>query len=91
MILFSFVTIILRIEPFQVEMCTSDDIQKLHNILKPKQILYPVSFAMRKGEHDLRRYMNLKLLELDRDPKNGILDLIKKELFDNFEPNDPII
>lgn len=60
------------------------------NILsKQKGIWYPVAFALRKEDYVLRRYINLKLLELDlcdgsdddkANNRSGILWLIKNEL-----------
>src|SRR5262245_2362101 len=55
------------------------------NLLGPNQLLYPVAYAVRRDDYVLRRYINLKLLEIDiyhGNRGNGILDLIKKELGD---------
>ena len=46
------------------------------NILYPKELLYPVSFAVRKEEYILKNYINLKLLELDSNTPYGILGII---------------
>jgi hypothetical protein len=51
----------------------------LKNMLKPKQLLYPVVFALRKEDYVLKNYINLKLIEID-GPGFGINNLIKESL-----------
>jgi len=53
---------------------------KLKNLFKERQLLYPVVFTMRREDYVLKNYINLKLIELD-GPGSGIIDLIKKSLF----------
>lgn len=67
------------VETFQADLLTKYK-DKLINLLGPKQLLYPVAFALRKEDYILRRYINLKLLELDFCTDNGVLDLVKQEL-----------
>ncbi len=56
-----------------------DRFEKLKNLFKERQLLYPVVFAMRREDYVLKNYINLKLIELD-GPGSGILDLIKESL-----------
>jgi len=46
--------------------------KKLVNILKPRQILFPVAFALRKGDDTLRKYVNLRLMTIDGERGSGI-------------------
>lgn len=61
------------------------------NILKEKQLLYPVSFVVRKEETTLRHFLNLRIIELlysssdnkKLDNNNQLLSLIKEETKDH--------
>jgi hypothetical protein len=68
-------------ETFQADLMTRYN-DKLINLLNPNELLYPVGFALRKEDYVLRRFINLKLLELDFFPEDGknIMELIKNEL-----------
>lgn len=50
------------------------------NILKPKELLYPVGFAMRKQDYILRNYINIKLMELDDKHPKRLLGFIVEEV-----------
>jgi hypothetical protein len=75
------------IETYQAE--TNPNFEKVANLLGPKQILYPVAFAMRKEHIKIRRFINLRLLQLDISSKYGVLDIIRDELksMDDFLKN----
>jgi hypothetical protein len=68
-------------ETFQADLMTRYS-DRLINLLNPNELLYPVGFALRKEDYVLRRFINLKLLELDSFPEDGnnIMELIKNEL-----------
>lgn len=57
----------------------NNDFKNLKNLLKPRQLLYPVVFAMRKEDYVLKNYINLKLIEID-GPGSGIVFLINNSL-----------
>lgn len=67
-------------EVFQAEQTRPVRDGDVFNILKPKQVLYPVSFAVRKSDYILRNFINLKLLEIEENGKDGILGIILEEL-----------
>jgi len=67
-------------EVFQAEQTKLVKNGEVINILKPKQVLYPVSFAVRKQDYILKNYINLKLLEIEETESNGILGIIWDEL-----------
>jgi hypothetical protein len=50
------------------------------NILKSKELLYPVGFAMRREDYILRNYVNIKLMELDDKHPNRLMGFIINEL-----------
>ena len=73
-------------EVYQAEMFKKQKIiegkkeyENLINVLKPKKLLYPVVFALRKEDYILKNYINLKLLEIE-GPSSGISSLIKTSL-----------
>ncbi len=53
---------------------------KVVNILKPKELLYPWGFAMRKQDNVLRHYINIKLMELDDKHPKRLLGFIVEEV-----------
>jgi Bacterial extracellular solute-binding proteins, family 3 len=67
-------------EVFQAEQTKPVKKEEVINILKPKEVLYPVSFAVRKQDYILKNYINLKLLEIEETAKNGVLGIIWGEL-----------
>jgi len=70
------------VETFQADLQTNFS-DTVVNLLRPNQLLYPVAYAMRREDYVLRRYINLKLMEIDiysGNGGNGITDLIKSEL-----------
>jgi hypothetical protein len=67
-------------EVFQAEQTDSVKNGNVINILKSKEVLYPVSFAVRKQDYVLKNYINLKLLEIEENEQNGILGIILDEL-----------
>ena len=50
------------------------------NILRAKELLYPVGFAMRREDYVLRNYINIKLMELDDREPNRLMGFIINEL-----------
>jgi hypothetical protein len=50
------------------------------NVLKPKELLYPVGFAMRRNDYVLRNYVNIKLMELDDKTPNRLIGFLINEL-----------
>jgi ABC-type amino acid transport substrate-binding protein len=67
-------------EVFQAEQTIPVKRGEVINILRPKEVLYPVSFAVRKQDYTLKHYINLKLLEIEETTPNGILGIIWDEL-----------
>ena len=67
-------------EVFQAEQTEAVKSKEVINILKPKALLYPVSFAVRKQDYVLKRYINLKLLELEETLQDGLLTVVYREL-----------
>lgn len=67
-------------EVFQAEQTKSVKSGEVINILRPKQVLYPVSFAVRKQDYILKNFINLKLLEIEEAASNGVLGIIWDEL-----------
>jgi ABC-type amino acid transport substrate-binding protein/multisubunit Na+/H+ antiporter MnhG subunit len=51
---------------------------RIINILRPGQLMFPVAFAVRKGDETLRKYINLRLMEIDSAKSSGIRDEIIK-------------
>src|SRR5205085_1949159 len=45
-----------------------------------KEVLYPVSFALRKSDYVLKNFINLKLLEIEESMPDGILGIVYDEL-----------
>ena len=48
------------------------------NLIRPGQLMFPVGFAVRKGDETLRKYINLRLMEIDADNSSGVMDEIIK-------------
>lgn len=71
-------------EVFQAEQTEAVRAKDVINILKPKALLYPVSFAVRKEDYVLRRYINLKLLQIEESLPDGVL----KVIFDEMQKNE---
>lgn len=67
-------------EVFQAEQTKPVRDGSVINILKRKELLYPVSFAVRKSDYVLKNYINLKLLEIEETVNDGILGIILEEL-----------
>lgn len=67
-------------EVFQAEQTKPVQDGRVINILKQKQLLYPVSFAVRKSDYVLRNYINLRLLEIEETVNDGVLGIILEEL-----------
>jgi ABC-type amino acid transport substrate-binding protein len=67
-------------EVFQAELTNPVKSGSVINLLENKQLLYPVSFAIRKQEYVLRHFINLKLAEIDEEYPGGILGFILDEL-----------
>jgi ABC-type amino acid transport substrate-binding protein len=67
-------------EVFQASQTEAVKSGSVINLLTPKQLLYPVSFAVRKQEYVLKNFINLKLAEIDEKYDEGILGFILKEL-----------
>lgn len=57
-------TNVVAMEVFKAEKLIADNKLSLMNTLKAKQILYPVSFAVRKEDTALRNFINLRIIEL---------------------------
>lgn len=73
-------TNIVAMEVFKAERLLADNTLELKNILKAKQILYPVSFAVRKEDTALRNFLNLRIIELlSGGDNNELLGIIQKE------------
>lgn len=81
------------VETFQVDLLTNHK-NVLINLLNQKELLYPVTFALRKEDYVFRRFINLKLLELDFYNNDGVLGVVKQELekdkifFTNLQSDD---
>lgn len=54
--------------------------EEVVNVLAPKELLYPVGFAMRRQDHVLRNYINIKLMELDDEHPTRLMGFIADEL-----------
>lgn len=76
-----------------------DNKLELKNILKEKQLLYPVSFIVRKEDTVLRNFVNLRIAELyerhpldrnqdgkliDTSGQKSLIDIIKEEAFNEY-------
>ncbi len=76
-------------EMYQAQKADAFQENKVVNILAPHQLLYPVSFAVRKEEHILKNYINIKLSNLDR---SDMINIIINELVTNGDPkDDPVV
>lgn len=53
---------------------------KFQNLLRPGQLLFPVCFALRQSEDTLRKFINLKLLNLESEGDDKVQDLLKSSL-----------
>jgi ABC-type amino acid transport substrate-binding protein len=72
-------------EKFQAEVELGSD-ENIINILKDKELLYPVAFAVRKEDYSLRNFINLKLLEIKSDHENsGILGFVLDQFNQNLK------
>jgi hypothetical protein len=67
-------------ENFQANRTRHVNSEKVINILKPHELLYPVSFAVRKRDYILRNYINLKLLEIEENYPDRIFGFLRDEL-----------
>jgi hypothetical protein len=83
------------IERWQGERPHADE-ARLRNLLLPGELLFPVSFVVRSADDTLRRFINLRLLEVgDADGGRGIHHLLlassnKLGLFENLPENERI-
>jgi hypothetical protein len=59
--------------------CCSSTSPNLTNILKSQQLLYPVSFVVRKEDTALRHFLNLRIMEMIYDNKSNKLFKIFSE------------
>jgi len=55
---------IVAMEVFKADMLIKKNSYKLINLLKTQQIIYPVSFVVRKEDTVLRNFLNLRIIEL---------------------------
>lgn len=55
---------------------------KIKNVLSAGQLLFPVAFAVRKGDDTLRKYVNLRLMTIDGGSGSGI----QQHLIDHIRP-----
>ena len=67
-------------ERFLGELATEITSGHVVNILRPGEILYPVGFAMRREEHVLRSFVNLRLIELEDSYEEGILGFFANQM-----------
>lgn len=59
----------------------------LINILAAGQLLFPVAFAVRKGDDTLRKYMNLRLMTIDGEQSSGIQQRLLAYTTDIVQPS----
>lgn len=82
------------IERWQGERAGSEE--KLRNLLLPAELLFPVSFVVRSTDDTLRRFINLRLLQIgDEKEGQGIYDLLLAssnalKLFDGVPEKDKL-
>jgi len=67
---------IVAMEVFKAKEIISDKNLKLKNILKDKQLLYPVSFVVRKEDTALRHFLNLRIMELLYSDTNKLFNIL---------------
>jgi hypothetical protein len=48
--------------------------KKIYNVFAPGQLLFPVAFALRRGDDTLRKFINLRLMTIDGERSSGIRD-----------------
>jgi ABC-type amino acid transport substrate-binding protein len=53
---------------------------ELVNILAPGQLLFPVAFAVRRGDDTLRKFINLRLMSIDEEIQGGIQALLTESV-----------
>lgn len=57
------------------------------NILAPGQLLFPVAFAIRKGDDTLRKFINLRLMTIDGERGSGIMRMLIDSTSPILTPN----
>jgi hypothetical protein len=55
---------------------------KILNLLKDGQLLFPVCFAIRKNEDTLRKFADMRLLEIENSADGGLSSLIAQKAFE---------
>ncbi len=50
--------------------------KKIINLLAPGELMFPVCFAVRKSDDTLRKFINLRLLEIESAGESGIVKLM---------------
>ncbi|MBL1430687.1 MAG: transporter substrate-binding domain-containing protein [Robiginitomaculum sp.] len=70
---------ILFYERWQVERMPQFIDKNIINLLQPKELLYPVGFVVRKSDDTLRKFIDLRLMEIE-DEAPGILEVLKNSL-----------
>ena len=80
-------------ERAQAEMSSEYKSGQIVSLLTPGQLLFPVAFAVRKGEDTLRKFINLRLLGIDGSNSSGILNMLiasTKKVAENDMTDDQI-
>lgn len=71
---------IVFVECFQAEECSEVKQAQVINILKGRQLLYPVCFALPQCENVLRAYLNLGLATIDETRPGGVVGLLLEQM-----------
>lgn len=79
---------ILFCEKWQAEVSKAYKDGLIKNILLPQQLLFPVGFVLRKTDDTLRKYVNLRLMELEGNSK-FFRDLFRMHLPTNAHAKEP--
>ena len=70
---------ILFYERWQVEQTDDYKNGNIINLLHPKELLYPVSLVVRKSDDTLRKFIDVRLMEIE-DSEDNILDILRNSL-----------
>ena len=62
--------------------------KKIINLLAPGELMFPVCFAVRKSDDTLRKFINLRLLEIESAGESGIVKLMTESV-SKTTPFDP--
>lgn len=54
--------------------------KKIINLLAPGEMMFPVCFAVRKSDDTLRKFINLRLLEIESAGESGIVKLMTESV-----------